>query len=66
MTGVQTSQQIANASFVDDPEDGGDDEELSKGQPLPWLMSRMSFSARHLFTNRPSAYLSQVSDVSII
>lgn len=45
-------------------EDAGDDHDVEEPtrNPLAWLMSRMSFLARHLIVNRPApnSYQAQV------
>ncbi|KAK4685447.1 U3 small nucleolar RNA-associated protein 20, partial [Tremellales sp. Uapishka_1] len=45
-----------NAEEEEDHEDGP-----AKGRPLSWLMSRMSFLARHLIVNRPPSHSTLVS-----
>jgi hypothetical protein len=44
-------------------DDEDDDNEVAGGRPLAWIISRLSFIARHLVVNRPltyNVYLSQV------
>ncbi|WWD16787.1 hypothetical protein CI109_101219 [Kwoniella shandongensis] len=55
-----TSEQVTE--FAPAGEDEEDQEEPTKRRPLAWLMSRMSFLARHLIVNRPSPHSSQASE----
>lgn len=55
----------------DGAEEGGDDENVggettiaTSSQPLHWLMSRMSFIARHLIVHRPTSHQASLSHVS--
>lgn len=59
-----------NADEVEDEQEAAEDEEdayikaRTTTQPLSWLMSRMSFLARHLIVHRPSANANLFSIVS--
>lgn len=66
LTDVQTPQRPTNGLEIDDLEDSEDEEAPTGGQPLPWLMSRMSFIAKHIIISRASAHQTSASMVSSV
>ncbi|OCF30821.1 U3 small nucleolar RNA-associated protein 20 [Kwoniella heveanensis BCC8398] len=68
-TGAQVSNENGNASAESDDETDADDdaegaaeEERAQKNPLSWLMSRLSFLARHLLVHRPAQHTPQASE----
>ncbi|WVQ83544.1 hypothetical protein IAT38_005685 [Cryptococcus sp. DSM 104549] len=51
-----TSTQPAAAQDGEQAENDADEEEPTERNPLSWLMSRMSFLARHLIVSRPAPH----------
>ncbi|WVF66714.1 hypothetical protein IAT40_001456 [Kwoniella sp. CBS 6097] len=63
--GVETTKNGAEAAESDDEADGDEEaaeEERAQKNPLSWLMSRMSFLARHLLVHRPAQHTPQASE----
>ena len=56
LTSFQISEPDTISKETDNDVDDVDGNAPDKGQPLPWLMSRISFIARHLIIHRPTPH----------